>query len=124
MNAVQKYQLYNSTPRLLIETVAIAGMIGYMLAVLSTGVPFTQMLPQLTVLAGAAARLLPSANRINNYLTSIAYFEPFFMNVSDNLQTDIRDVRVTYDENGYRARETVDKLPVTDKIELSDITYR
>ncbi|MBR4528828.1 MAG: ABC transporter ATP-binding protein [Lachnospiraceae bacterium] len=124
VNAVQKYQLYNSTPRLLIETVAIAGMIGYMLAVLSTGVPFTQMLPQLTVLAGAAARLLPSANRINNYLTSIAYFEPFFMNVSDNLQTDIRDVRVTYDENGYRARETVDKLPVTDKIELSDITYR
>ncbi len=31
VNAVQKYQLYNSTPRLLIETIAIAGMVGYML---------------------------------------------------------------------------------------------
>ena len=31
MYAVQKYNLYNSTPRLLIETIAIAGMVGYML---------------------------------------------------------------------------------------------
>ncbi|MCH4191009.1 MAG: ABC transporter ATP-binding protein/permease [Butyrivibrio sp.] len=124
VNAVQKYNLYNSTPRLLIETVSIAGMVGYMLFVMMQGTDMAHMLPQITVLAAAAARLLPSANRINNYLTSIAYFEPFFMNVSDNLQAEIHDNQVTYDPTAYQVSPEVEKLPVTQKIELKNITYK
>lgn len=123
VNAVQKYQLYNSTPRLLIETIAIGGMIGYMLVVMATGVPLIEMMPQMSVLVAAAARLLPSANRINNYLTSIAYFEPFFMNVSDNLQDDIRDGSITYDEDYYRAKKNIARMPVKKSITLKDITF-
>ena len=124
VNAVQKYNLYNSTPRLLIETISIAGMIGYMLFVTKRGVSITDLLPQLTVLAAAAARLLPSANRINNYMTAISYFEPFFMNVSDNLQTEIHDDKVSYDADRYLQKNNVDKLPVTQKIELKNIVYQ
>ncbi len=124
VNAVQKYSLYNSTPRLLIETIAIAGMIGYMLIVMAGGTSLTQLLPQLTVLAAAAARLLPSANRINNYLTSIAYFEPFLMNVSDNLQTEIHDGKINYNENDYRVKESVEKLPVRESIKMEGISYK
>ena len=124
VNAVQKYNLYNSTPRLLIETIAIAGMIGYMLAVMAGGTSLAQLLPQLTVLAAAAARLLPSANRINNYLTSIAYFEPFLMNVSDNLQKEINDGSISYNSEDYRKRVEVEKLPVTRSIDMTDISYR
>lgn len=124
VNAVQKYNLYNSTPRLLIETISIAGMIGYMLFVMQRGVSITDLLPQLTVLAAAAARLLPSANRINNYMTAISYFEPFFMNVSDNLQTEIHDDKVSYDADRYLQKNNVDKLPVTQKIELKNIVYQ
>ncbi|MBQ3789534.1 MAG: ABC transporter ATP-binding protein [Lachnospiraceae bacterium] len=123
VNAVQKYQLYNSTPRLLIETIAIGGMVGYMLFVMSTGARVADMMTSLTVLAAAAARLLPSANRINNYLTSIAYFEPFFFHVSDNLIEDITDTAVQYDEAYYRKRVEVEKLPVTRAIELKGITF-
>jgi ABC-type multidrug transport system fused ATPase/permease subunit len=122
--AVQKYNLYNSTPRLLIETIAIAGMVGYMLVVMISGTSLTQLLPQLTVLAAAAARLLPSANRINNYLTSIAYFEPFLMNVSDNLQKEIHDGSISYDSADYRKKTEVLKLPVTKEIEMVDICYK
>ncbi len=124
VNAVQKYNLYNSTPRLLIETIAIAGMVGYMLAVMATGTSLTSLLPQLTVLAAAAARLLPSANRINNYLTSIAYFEPFLDNVSDNLQDEIHDSSISYDSEGYRTRSEVAKLPVEKMIVMDNITFR
>ena len=124
VNAVQKYNLYNSTPRLLIETVSIAGMVGYMLFVMLHGTDMTHMLPQITVLAAAAARLLPSANRINNYLTSIAYFEPFFLNVSDNLQTEIHDDQVSYDPSAYQVSPEVEKLPVTKEIMLKNITYK
>ncbi len=124
VNAVQKYNLYNSTPRLLIETIAIAGMVGYMLFVMASGVSLTALLPQLTVLAAAAARLLPSANRINNYLTSIAYFEPFLDNVSDNLQTEIHDKSISYNSDDYRKKQDVEKLPVHHTIRMENITYK
>ncbi len=124
VNAVQRYNLYNATPRLLIETVAIAGMILYMMLRLAWGTPVTDIMPQLITLAAAAMRLIPSANRINNYLTSIAYFEPFFMGVTDNLQEEIRDENVNYDEAVYRTKKQVEKLPVTKEIRLNDITYR
>lgn len=124
VNAVQKYNLYNSTPRLLIETIAIAGMIGYMLVVMARGTDLTDLVPQLTVLAAAASRLLPSANRINNYLTSIAYFEPFLMNVSDNLQSEIHDGNISYNSDDYRKKSQIEKLPVTKSILMKDITYK
>lgn len=124
VNAVQRYNLYNATPRLLIETVAIAGMILYMMLQIAQGTPVTEIMPQLTMLAVAAMRLIPSANRINNYLTSIAYFEPFFMGVTDNLQDEIRDESVNYDEETYRKKKYVEKLPVKKEILLKDITYK
>ncbi len=124
VSAVQKYNLYNSTPRLLIETIAIAGMIGYMLVVMVNGASLAELMPQLTVLVAAAARLLPSANRINNYLTSIAYFEPFLMNVSDNLQQEINDGSVSYNSEDYRKKTEVEKLPVAKNIDMVDICYK
>ncbi len=124
VNAVQKYNLYNSTPRLLIESVAITGMIGYMLVAMATGTPLEDLIAPLTVLAAAAARLIPSANRINNYLTSIAYFEPFLMNVTDNLQQEIHDGSISYNSEDYRKKIEAKKLPVNKSILLKDITYK
>ncbi len=124
VNAVQRYNLFNATPRLLIETVAIAGMILYMMVRLLQGVAVIDIMPQLTLLALVAMRLIPCANRINNHLTSISYFEPFFMGVSDNLQDEIRDESINYDEEAYKNRIDVDKLDIRKEIELKDITYK
>ena len=124
VSAVQRYNLYNATPRLLIETVAIAGMIFYMMMRLLQGAEVVDIMPQITLLAIAAMRLIPCANRINNHLTSIAYFEPFFMGVSDNLQEEIRDESIDYSEETYRKKQDIEKLEVRDKIELKRITYK
>lgn len=124
VNAVQKYNLFNATPRLLIETVCITGMVGYFVLTIGRGTELTELLPQLTALAAAAMRLLPSVNRINNYQTSISYFEPFFMGVSDNLQEEIHDGKMTYDAEAYRKRQTIEKLPLKENIRLEDITYK
>lgn len=86
VDAVQKYTLYSGVPKLLIETVCMTGMIFYMLYLTMSGEEVTNMLPILSAFAVAAMRLMPCANRINNQLTQIAFFEPFFMGVSDNLQ--------------------------------------
>ena len=123
VRAVQKYNLYNSTPRLLIETVCIAGLVLYMMIVMLQGTGVSEMMPQLTTFGLAAMRLIPSANRINNYLTSISYFEPFFMGVSDNLQEDIHDDNVVYDVEAYAHAKDVEKMDVKKEIKLEDITY-
>ena len=124
VSAVQRYNLFNATPRLLIETVAIAGMIFYMMIKILGGTAVTDIMPQVTALAVAAMRLIPCANRINNHLTSISYFEPFFMGVSDNLQEEIRDESINYDEKAYQKKIEVEKLEIKDKIELKDIVYK
>lgn len=124
VSAVQRYNLYNATPRLLIETVAIAGMVFYMMLQLLNGTQVVDIMPQITLLAMVAMRLIPCANRINNHLTSISYFEPFFMGVSDNLQSEIRDESIDYDAQTYQKKLTVQKLDIKDKIELKHITYK
>ncbi len=124
VNAVQKYNLFNSTPRLLIETVCIAGLVLYMMIVMLQGATVTEMIPQLTTFGMAAMRLIPSANRINNYLTSISYFEPFFMGVSDHLQEEIHDENMVYDVEAYNKKKIVEKLEIKKEIKLEDITYK
>ena len=124
VGAVQKYNIYNATPRLLIETVCIAGLVLYLILQIASGKEVAAMITQIGVFAVAAMRLLPSANRINNYLTSISYFEPFFMGVSYNLQEEINDRNVNYDAEAYEARKEIKKLPVLKKIELKDIVYK
>ena len=124
VNAVQRYNLYNATPRLLIETVAIAGMVLYMMLQLLRGTGVIDIMPQITLLALVAMRLIPCANRINNHLTSISYFEPFFMGVSDNLQEEIRDENIDYEAETYQKKVDVKKLPIADKIELRNISYK
>ena len=118
VNAVQKYSLYNSMPKLLMETACVGTMVGYMIVLVVTGVPTDDMLNALTTLAAAAFVLLPSVNRINNQITTIAYCEPFFMGVSDNLQDEITGEKT---DMSFAAEE--EKLPVTKNIRLKSITY-
>ncbi len=124
VNAVQRYNLYNATPRLLIETLAIAGMIFYMMFQLLQGTAVKDIMPQVMALGVAAMRLIPCANRINNHLTSISYFEPFFMGVSDNLKEEIRDESIDYDEETYQKKVEVEKLKIEDKIQLKNIVFK
>ena len=118
VSAVQRYSLYNNIPKLLIETVCIAVMMGYMIVLTLLGTATENMLEVLSTLAAAAFVLLPAGNRINNQINSIAYFEPFFMGVSDNLQDEISDNKV---DISFATDE--EKLPLRRAIELKDIVY-
>lgn len=119
VDAVQRYSLYNNIPKLLIETVCVATMIGYMIVQIAAGADTDNMMEVLSTLAAAAFVLLPAVNRINNQINSIAYFEPFFMGVSDNLQDEITGEKVDMSF----ATDEEEKLPVERLIEMKDITY-
>ncbi|MBR6627512.1 MAG: ABC transporter ATP-binding protein [Lachnospiraceae bacterium] len=118
VNAVQRYSLLNSIPKLLIETVCVGTMVGYMIVQVCMGASLAEMGTAMTAMAAAAVVLLPSVSRINNQINNIAYFEPFFMGVSDNLQDEIDGVNV---DMSFAAE--AEKQPITTQIELSNITY-
>ena len=119
VDAVQKYSLYNNIPKLLMETVCVATMITYMIVQVVIGTSTENMMEVLSTLAAAAFVLLPAVNRINNQINSMAYFEPFFMGVADNLQDEISGEKVDFSE----FERPVEKLPVKEMIELRDVTY-
>lgn len=119
VDAVRKYSLYNNVPKLLIETVCVAVMMGYMIFLTLSGRSAGDMLEILSTLAAAAFVLLPCVNRINNQINSMAYFEPFFMGVSDNLQDEITGEKVDLSSSS----DDGEKLPVTRCVELKGITY-
>ena len=119
VDAVQKYTLLTSIPRLLIETVCISGTVVYMMVLIAMGTPLSELIPTLTVFAAAVVRLMPCATRINTYLNNISYFEPFLMGVSDNLQDEINhpDLKREF------AKDEQEKMPIHKAITLKDITY-
>lgn len=120
VGAVQKYTLYNNIPRLIIETVCVAGIVAYLLFLFLSGNGTENILDTIAVFGVALMRLMPCANRINNQLNSISYFEPFFMGVSDNLQDEIDNKNV--DTSVFEVKH--EKLPVEKEIKLTDLSYK
>lgn len=120
VGAVQKYTLFSNIPRLLIETISVCAMVLYLMILILSGQDTGEMMAILAAFGVAVVRLMPCANRINNQINNIAYFEPAFMGVSDNLQDEV-------DNENTDMRDFTpvkEKLPVSDVIELKDITYK
>lgn len=119
VKAMERSSMFNNTPKLLIETVCVAGLLGYILVLILADANVSGMIPLLSAFGIAAMRLLPAASRINNQMTSMAFNEPFFFNVSDNLieETNEENTDISY------AVVAKEKLPVTKAVTLKDITY-
>ena len=119
VKAMERFSLFNNTPKLLIETVCIAGLLGYILVLIVSGADVSAMISLFAAFGIAAMRLLPAASRINNQMTSMAFNEPFFFNVSDNLveETNEQNTDISY------AVVAKEKLTVTRAVTLQDITY-
>ena len=116
----RKYSVMNSTPRLLIETVFIASILGYMIIYMLNGNDISEMISMLSVLGLAAIRLMPCANRINTYMTEIAYQKPCLDYVYENL--NMNAITEKNNQALMTAKEDV-KLELRDKIELKDMVY-
>lgn len=89
------YNLLSYIPKYLIETIAIGGILGYLAVVILLGGSLSAMIPQLSVFAVAAFRLLPSVNSLYASFTNIAYN----MASIDLIYHDIRSVEDVDDSN-------------------------
>ena len=123
-NVSRNYAVLNSLPRLLIETIFIVSMISYIMVFLLRGGDLNVLIPQLTAFGVAAIRVMPSANRINTYISEIAYEQPcldyLYENLNESMKADVNG-SVTGYANGSRQHK--EKLTLQDKIVLDHITY-
>lgn len=120
------YQIQNNVltnlPRLLIETVAIVGILGYVGVSMASGVEMASLLPLISAFALAAMRLLPSVNRVNTYMANIAYYESALNYIYENVDTEAMSRQEELD--AYRlANPNTTPITLEKEIELQDITF-
>lgn len=123
-NVARNYAVFNNLPRLLIETVFMASMFLFILVYMLRGGDMTVLVPQLTAFAMAAIRMLPGINRINTYLSEIAYAQPCLDYLYDNLNENMKkDVNGSVTGLTGEKQPQLPKLELQDKIVLDHITY-
>ena len=118
---ITNYNVLNNLPRLMIETVFMVSVLGYVLIFMLTGGDVSKLIPQFMAFAVAAVRIMPSVNRINTYMTQVAYQEPSLNYLYDNLSDSVRTNKLEQEE---KAKIAGPALHLNDKIELRHITYR
>jgi ABC-type multidrug transport system fused ATPase/permease subunit len=116
----RNYTVMNNIPRLLIETVFIAVVLLYVLLYLISGGDATALLPQITAFGMAAIRIMPSANRINTYLTQIAYNQYSLDFVYNNLT---ESMKMEKEMRAERAKVAGPALHLEKEISLKDISF-
>ena len=114
------YTVMNNLPRYMIETVFMASVLGIIAIYISRGGNVTVLIPQLMAFAVAAMRIMPSANRINTYMTEIAYEEPSLNFVYDNLTESMKTDKVMRAEKEKIAGPA---LHLNQEIFLNNITF-
>lgn len=95
-SAEKMHSVLQNAPRLMIEAVTIASMLGMITILLMRGRDIATLMPQLSAFAVAAVRLLPSTNRISTALNAIAFYAPTLDHLEANLG-DIKESEVTDD---------------------------
>ena len=80
-----EYAVLNNMPRLLLETLSICGILGYLAICILNSADMTELVPQISAFAVAAMRLMPSVNRINTHMSNIAFYEPSVNYVYENV---------------------------------------
>lgn len=116
----QKYAVMNCIPRNLIETLFIGCLVGYIMAYIASGNDTGKLVTGLYIYGAAALRLMPCINRINTYLTEIAYHQPCLDYVYDNMCVNKRSM----EENKHlQTGDYRKKMGIHDRIELDNITF-
>ena len=119
-NVATTYAVLNNMPRLLIETVFIVGMLGFLMLFIKGGGDMSLMVSTVSAFGVAAMRVLPSVNRINTYITQISYTQPSLDFVYQNLQEGMKTDAMLAER---KAKAQKEKLRLEHQIELNHISF-
>ena len=118
--ANRKYLFINQLPRMIIETMVVSGLLVMIVAKLAMGSTPEEIVPLLGVLALAAFRLMPSANRIVNLFNTIKFQQPLFYELYLELM-DIKERQESRKESYYLSVQP--KLKFEKSIQVNKLRF-
>lgn len=120
--AIRSFGFLNQLPRLFIETFVVVALLLLIICKLLQGQAPIEVVPFLGVLALAAFRLMPCANRITNLSNGIKFQRPFF----DELYDELCVIRERYEneEKHELLTETVQTLPFNEVIHIEHLAFQ
>lgn len=128
--ATALYNLVNQSPRLLIETIAVSGLVIIVVINALRNPDMNASLPTIALFGMAAIRIMPSMNRIINYMTSIRFNSVHFNKIYGDLKEAVEGDGAACGaerENGASLKKSIEikgltyRYPGTDKIILENV---
>ncbi len=114
----RKYNVLNWLPKYMIETVCIAGIMGFMGINIMYNVNYAALIPQLAVFAAGAFKLLPAVNGLYSYMNTIVFFKASV----DLLYHDVKDTE-KYKTNEEEIHSEITELPFSKKVEVKNAVF-
>lgn len=118
-DANQVFMFLNQMPRLMIETLVTSGLLILIISKLAMGYEPMDIVPLLGVLALAAFRLMPCANRIVNTFNGIKFQMPFF----NILYEDLLEAKELVDKKQQKESQTV-RIPFNQNISVENLSFQ
>lgn len=112
------YHTMLAVPKPVIETICICGLLGAIAIKFWRGADITYFVPIISVFAVAAFRLLPSFNRITEYLGTIMYQK----SAINSIYQDLKEIE-ELGEAEWEQDAEVAALPFTGRITLSGVSF-
>ena len=117
-SSLKRSKLLQVLPRYFIETICVCGILTMVLVKLYLGTEVQELVPQLSVFAVAAFRLLPSVNQVNHLLSNMLFLKPSIDKIYDDLKA------VGVEKNQKVPGEDYERLPDADAIHVSHVSFR
>lgn len=128
------YHTMVAIPKPIIEAAAMGSMLGAAFLKIATGVNLAYFIPTLSLFVVAAYRLLPSFNRITEYMGTIAYQMPAVTAIYEHLreieEEEEKGAAGSGETKGTKSNAdssltgTMGKIALGDGIRIKDLSYR
>lgn len=120
-NTNKRFLFLNQVPRMIIESTVVCGLLLLIIVKIILGTPANEIVPLLGVLALAAFRLMPSANRIVNLSNNIRFNMPFFNELYDEFM-HIKNSSLSTNE-AFIDKEKISKISFNKQIKIDNLHF-
>ncbi len=113
------FNIYNSIPKYLIETVSISGILVFLGLNVMFNAEYAALIPQLATFCVAAYKLMPSVNGISTYMNSIIFSKASI----DLVYHDIKEIE-ELEKRKEKEYGEIRKMDFLDRIEVKGVSFK